>query len=263
MIVLWLAFLALLRRDLLIARRGFIGNLIQSMIIPALFLFIFGKVLPQTGVAVASYSALLLPGMISLTLLMTALMNVTLPLVLDIGNEREIEDRLLAPVPTALVALEKVLFAALYAFITTLFVFPVAYLILGSDFHMRWDAIGLLIGIMLLSALAGASLGLTLGTAVQPEQIGVLNAVILMPLIFLGCIYFSWSALSSLRWFQIVTLFNPLTYASEGIRAAMTPGLHGLPPDTMAIPWVLLGLIVTTVLFLTLGIRGFMRRAVS
>jgi hypothetical protein len=26
-----------------------------------------------------------------------------------------------------------------------------------------------------------------------------------------------------LRWFQVVTLFNPITYASEGIRAAMLP----------------------------------------
>jgi ABC-2 type transport system permease protein len=258
-----LAFLALLRRDLLIAGRGFISNLIQAMIIPALFLFIFGKVLPETGVATASYGALLLPGMVAMTLLMTALMNVTLPLVLDIGNEREMEDRLLAPLPTALVAVEKVLFAALYAFITALFVFPLAYLILSNAFQMRWDAIGLLIGIMVLSSFAGACLGLTLGTAVQPEQIGVLNAVILMPIIFTGCIYFSWSALSSIRWFQIVTLFNPLTYSSEGLRYAMTPGLHGHPLDTLGIFWVLLGLCITTVLFLVLGIRGFIKRAVK
>src|SRR5260370_817936 len=102
--VSFLAFLALLRRDLLIARHDFIGNLVQWLVVPAFFLFIFGRVLPQTGAAAPAYGALLLPGMVAMSLLMTALFGITLPLVIDIGNEREIEDRLLAPLPTAFVA---------------------------------------------------------------------------------------------------------------------------------------------------------------
>ena len=86
-------------------------------------------------------------------------------------------DRLLAPLPVAFVAIEKVLFAALYSLIASALVFPLAYLILGNAFQMRTDAIGLLVGLMILSAFAGASLGLTLGTAVKPEQIGLLNAL--------------------------------------------------------------------------------------
>jgi ABC-2 type transport system permease protein len=39
--------------------------------------------------------------------------GVTLPLVLDLGFAREIDDRLLAPLPIGLVAMEKVLFAAM------------------------------------------------------------------------------------------------------------------------------------------------------
>ncbi len=257
------AFLALFRRDLLVVGRQFVPQLIQSLMVPLFFLFIFGKVLTQTGAATSGYSTLLLPGMVAMTIVMNALTSITLPLLLDIGNEREIEDRLMAPLPINLIAIEKVIFAAVNSIITGAIVFPLAYWVLGSDYHVRGDAIGVLIIIMVLTAFAGASLGLTLGTAVKPEQIGMMNAVIIMPLIFTGCVYFSWSALDSLKWFQIATLINPLTYAAEGLRYAMTPAMHGHTLPTLAMPWVYLGLVVTTILFLIIGMRGFSRRVVG
>lgn len=194
-----------------------------------------------------------------MTLLSAALLSVTAPLVMDIGNEREIEDRLLAPLPVAWVAVEKVLFSVLTSLVAGACVFPLAFLILGSSFQVRMDNIGVLIGLMILSALAATSLGLAFGTAVKPEQIGVFNAVVLTPIMFTGCAFFAWAALASIKWFQIVTLVNPLTYAAEGLRGAMLPAGHG---SSLDIRWVLLGLTVTTVVFLSLGIRGFIRRAV-
>ena len=128
---------------------------------------------------------------------------------------------------------------------------------------MRTDEIGLLLGIMVMTAFAGAALGLTIGTVIQPEQIGLMFSVILTPMLFLGYTYYPWGTLGSIRWFQIVTLFNPLTYASEGLRSAMVPTLHGYTLPTLGIGWVLLGLGVTIVLFLILGIRTFYRRVVN
>jgi len=215
------AFLAMLQRDLLVARRDLLSNLVQWLMLPTLFLFILGNVLPITGVAAAGYGAFLLPGIVAMTLLSAAILSVTVPLVMDIGDEREIEDRLLAPLPVAWVALEKVLFSVLNSLVAGACVFPLAYLILGSSFQVRMDSLGVLIGLMILSALAATSLGLAFGTAVKPEQIGVLNAVILTPIMFTGCAFFAWAALVSIQWFQIVTLFNPLTYIAEGLRGAI------------------------------------------
>ena len=64
-------------------------------------------------------------------------------------------------------------------------------------------------------------------------------------------------SLHSLRWFQVVTLFNPLTYVSEGMRATLTtlPHLGG--------GWIALGIGAGLVLFAVLGLRGFGRRAVD
>jgi ABC-2 type transport system permease protein len=60
----------------------------------------------------------------------------------------------------------------------------------------------------------------------------------------------------------VVVLFNPLTYSSEGLRGVMTPGLHGNALPALDMRWVLLGLAAAIVVFLSLGIRGFIRRAV-
>lgn len=256
------AFLAILRRDIVVTGREFISFLLQVLLQPLFFLFIFGKVLPSIGFTGPGFTAILLPGIVALTVVTTALQGVTLPLVLDLGFAREIDDRLLAPLPVELVAVEKVLFAAIRGLVAGAIIFPLAYWILGSGYQVRTDAIGALIGIMILTAFAGATLGLTIGTLVKPEQIGLMFALIFTPLIFTGSTYYPWARLGDIKWFQVITLFNPLTYAAEGLRSVMVPGFNGQAVSTLAMGWVLLGLGVTVVVFLYLGIRTFHRRVV-
>ena len=258
------AFLAILRRDLVVTGREFIAFLVQVLLQPLFLLFIFGKVLPSIGFAPPGFAAILLPRIVAFTIVLTALQGVTLPLVLDLGFAREIDDRLLAPLPVNLVAVEKVIFAAMRGLVAGAFIFPLAYWILGSEYQVRSDAIGTLIGIMVLTAFVGASLGLFIGTTIKPEQIGLMFSLIFTPLIFTGCTYYPWGTLDSIKWFQIITLFNPLTYAAEGLRSAMVPTLpggHALP--TLAMGWVLLGLSVTVIAFFFLGVKTFHRRVVN
>lgn len=263
----WVAFRAIFVRDIVVTFRDFIPFLLQVLIQPLFFLFIFGKVLPSIGAANSSFSTLLLPGVVALTVVTASLQGVALPLVLDLGFGREIDDRLLAPLPISWVAVEKLLFAAVRGLIAGAVIFPLARLILGDGFQVRTDEIPLLILIMILTALAGASLGLAIGTLVRPEQIGLMFSLILTPLLFTGCTYYPWGQLDSIRWFQIVTLFNPLTYGAEGMRTAMVPPLHinGLlvTVPTLATGWVLLGLATTIAIFFALGLRTFRGRVVS
>ena len=257
------AFLAILRRDIVITGREFIVFLVQVLLQPLFFIFIFGKVLPSIGFAQHGFAAVLLPGIVALTVVTTALQGVTLPLVLDLGFAREIDDRLLAPLPVSMVAVEKVIFAAMRGMVAGAIIFPLAYWILGNDYSVRSDDIAMIIGLMILTAFAGASLGLTIGTLVKPEQIGLMFSVIFTPLIFTGCTYYPWSSLDSIKWFQVITLFNPLTYAAEGLRSAMVPAIHGHTIPTLATGWVILGLSVTFVAFLIMGIRTFQGKVVN
>jgi ABC-2 type transport system permease protein len=53
-----------------------------------------------------------------------------------------------------------------------------------------------------------------------------LFAVLITPLMWLGCTLFPWSALHVLPWVQVLALADPLTYVSEGLRAAVTSQPH-------------------------------------
>jgi ABC-2 type transport system permease protein len=256
------AFFAILRRDIVVTGRDLIAFLAQVLLQPLFFLFIFGKVLPGIGLAAAGFGALLLPGIIGLTTFLAAMQSVALPLVLDLGFAREIDDRLLAPIPDALVALEKIIFAMLRGLVAGGIIFPLALWMLGDQYNVRSDRIGLLIALLVLTALVGACVGLFLGTSIRPEQIGLMFSLILTPLLFTGCTYYPWAGLDGIKWFQIITLFNPLTYADEGMRYAMVPAVHGFQIPTLDLHWVFLGLGVSILLFFILGTHTFQRRVV-
>ncbi|MBA2392340.1 MAG: ABC transporter permease [Ktedonobacteraceae bacterium] len=257
------AFGYMLRRDIIVTVREFMPFFMQVLVQPFSLLFIFGKVLPEVGVTQQLYSASFLPGVIALNIVLVSIQGITVSLMLDLSTSREIDDRLLAPVPVSMVALEKVVFAALRGMVAGAVTFPLAYLILGSGYHVNTGAIFALIGIMILAAFASAALGLVIGTVLSADKIYLLFTLIFSALLYTGCVYYSWNTLSSIKVFQILTLFNPLTYASEGLRYAMVPPVNGHPFPTLAIGWVLLGLSATFVIFLFLGIRTFHKRVIS
>lgn len=66
------------------------------------------------------------------------------------------------------------------------------------------------------------------------------------------------ATLEDLRWFQVLSALNPLTYVSEGLRAALVPQVPHMPL------WLcVLVPVLAVVLFTLLGIRGFLRRALD
>jgi ABC-2 type transport system permease protein len=85
----------------------------------------------------------------------------------------------------------------------------------------------------------------------------LLFGIVVIPLTFLGCIYFPWAQLESIRWLQVLVLVNPLVYMSEGFRSALTPIPH---MTLLAVYPVLLGF---TLLFTGIGITTFKRRVLS
>ncbi len=183
--------------------------------------------------------------------------SVTFPLILEFAWTREIEDRLLAPISIPLVAVEKMVFGALRGLLASLLMVPIGFLVLDE---VSWRLAGLPAALLMtvLGAVLGGTLGLTIGTAVPPRRINIMFAVIFAPLIFTGSVQFPWRSLDELRWFQVLCALNPLTYISEGVRAALVPSVPHLPL------WLCL-LVATGAsgLFCMLGIRGFLRRALD
>jgi ABC-2 type transport system permease protein len=251
------AFLAVLWRDLYVTGRELPVFLVQVVLQPLFLLFVFGKVLTDLGFAQGGYTRVLFPGILALTAVVTGLQSTAFPLVIDFSFTKEIEDRLLAPLPVGMVAVEKVVFASLRALLAALVMLPIGVWVLGS-IPWRSSGLPLFATVLLLGCLVGSCLGMIMGTAVPPNRINVMFALILTPLLFTGASQYPWASLGHLRWFQVVTACNPLTYVSEGMRAAMVPDVPHIRP------WIsVLVLVVTIVVSLVIGIRLFLRRAVD
>lgn len=251
------AFLAVLSRDVHVTGKELGAFLAQVLIQPFFFLFIFATVLGSAGFVSGNYGQIMLPGLLALNAFFGALQAVAFPLVLDFAWTREIEDRLLAPIPIPLVGVEKVVFGALRGLLASLLMVPVGFLVLHD---VAWPVGGLAPALLstALGALLGGTMGLTIGTLVPARRINVLFAVIFAPLMFTGSVQFPWHALNNQRWFQVLCAFNPLTYVSEGIRASLVPSVPHLPYG--------LCVLVTVVAiggFAWLGIKGFLRRALD
>ncbi|GAB2883590.1 ABC transporter permease [Streptomyces deserti] len=247
-------FGAIMWRDVFVTLRQFPTFIGQAVIQPFSTLFVFGVLLNNAGYVDGDYSSVLLPGVLALNGFLGGMQNTALPLVVDFSYTREIEDRLLSPISLWLVAAEKMLFGALYGLVAAVIMTPVGLALLGLSWSVAEIAAALVIAG--LGALAGAAIGMVLGTSVSSDKVDVMFTLVLMPLLFTGSTQYPLLALGEVRWFQVICGANPLSYASEGMRA-----VTGASGEHVPLPVSLLVLGAAIALFGALGMRGFLRRA--
>jgi len=253
----WKAFMALLARDVHVARRNLFTLLFQTFLQPLLFVFIFGRVMVGSGYMPPQYKSLLLPGIMAISMVFTGIWAVAMPLIGEFQFTREIEDRLLAPIDISWVAVEKVVAGLVQAMLAGLIVIPLGWLILRPlELQMPHPAVFL--AITVLVAGFSACGGLALGCSVDQQHIGLMFSMVLTPMIFFGCTYYPWSALAKFPILQKVVLINPLAYASEGLRASLVPQFPHL-----SLPFVLVALVAFDAMFLIVGLKRFQSKAVN
>ena len=263
------ALRALILRDLTVLRKNFGEFVVRTVIQPFLLVFVFLYVFPTIGQGVgggggraseSAFATVLVPGVVAISIMFQGIQAVALQLSTEFGYTREIEDRVQAPCPIWLVAVAKVLSGAVQGVLAALIVFPIAAVVhaKGVEAHLtvHWLVVVTLIP---LACVAMTSLGLLLGTAFEPRNIGLMFGFVVLPLTFLGGTYYQWTRLSPVKlggfhWLQTLVLINPLIYVTEGMRAALTQAQH--MPLYVIYP-VLIGFCVV---FLTLGLRSFRRR---
>jgi ABC-2 type transport system permease protein len=257
---------ALVSRDVAVLFQNAATFVLRTAMQPALFAFVFAYVFPRIGFGVggsarsgsSSFGNVLLPGLMANTLMFQGIQAVALPLVQEFSFSKEIEDRVMAPVPTWAVAAAKIISGAIQGCLAAMLVVPAVWLATGGAIDPDWSHPLTLISIVVLGALCGASMGLLLGTVVGPRSINLLFALLVLPLALLGCVYYPWSALHTLRWLQIAVLFNPVVYLSEGLRASLAPQFGHISL------WAVYGLLITGLSVMTLvGERLFRNRVIS
>jgi ABC-2 type transport system permease protein len=250
------AFAALLLRDLTVLRKNLKEFLPRTILQPFLLVFVFLYVFPTIGQAIgggrgaAGESAF-------------APVLVALPMVQEFGYTKEIEDRVLAPLPVSLVALAKVATGATQGLIAATIVFPIAAVVHAGGVQAHLSVHWLqLVTLIPLACIMCASLGLTFGTRFEPRTVPQLFGVIVLPMTFLGGTYYGWTTLAAVKvggfsWLQTLVLINPLIYVTEGFRAALTKAPH---MHLYVIYPVLIGFCSV---FLWQGVAGFKRRVLT
>ncbi len=252
-------------RDFRVLRRDWAEFLTRTLMQPLLFIFVFAFVFPRIGQTIgagvagdAGFATVLVPGLVAIAVLFQGITAIALPLSTELGGTREIEDRVMAPVHVSAVALEKVLFAATQAMLAGLIIVPVLLFIPDAPARLTIENPLLALLIIPGSALLSGAIGLALGVTVEPRQIGLMFSVVILPLTFLGAVYYPWAALDAIPWLQTMLLVNPLVYVSEGLRAVLTPSVPTMHP------WVIVTVIYAyTAILLAYALRGFARRTLS
>jgi ABC-2 type transport system permease protein len=257
------AFFGLYLRDLRVLSRELMPFVLRVGMQPLLFLFVFTFVMPRMSsgagmVAGPAFGTVLLPGLMAVAIMFSGIAAVALPLSTEFGITREIDDRVMCPVPVWAVAVEKVCFSALQSMAGALLVIPMAIWIPATPVYPHIQNWFLFVLVLILASLLAGALGLAIGSSVSPRHIGLVFSIIVVPITFLGCVYYPWAGLKSIPWLKIAVLFNPIVYISEGLRAAVTPNVEHMPV------WAILAALTFFLAVLgSFGIRGFLRRVIS
>jgi ABC-2 type transport system permease protein len=227
-------------RDVTVLRRDLGQFLVRVVMQPLLFTFVFAYVFPKIGQGIGpaaglrrgpSFATVLVPGLIAVAINFQGIQAVALPLVQEFSYSKEIEDRVLAPARVWVVGMAKILSGATQSVLAGVVVFPVVLLV-----HAKGHAPSVSIHhpalfgfVMVFASLLGSAFGLLIGTTFEPRKVPLIFSVVLLPLTFLGCIYYPWATLSPIPWLKYAVLVNPLVYMSEGLRASLTPSLPHMP----------------------------------
>ncbi|MGI6176652.1 MAG: ABC transporter permease [Christensenellales bacterium] len=253
-----IAFGTMVKRDLLIQLRDKWEFVFRVAMLPFILILTYGYILPRIGLLPEAFPTQMFSGMIGMSMLITGIHGTAVPLTMDFNNLREIEDRLLAPVSVNIVALAKMLVGIIESFIGGLIVLPVSLIFMGSalNISISLEKVFMLIPVLVLIAIASACLGLLVGTIIKPTQIAAMFPGFLMPVVFLGAIFFSWSDLAAVPIIQKLVLINPLVYANEALRAILTPEIGYMP-----LIFSILGLVASIVLMGYFAARRFIKMA--
>lgn len=265
------AFNALLSRDLTVLRKNLGVFIARTLVQPFLLVFVFLYVFPQIGQGVggsstgdlSSFATILVAGVVGLSIMFQGIQAVALPLANEFGYTKEIEDRVLAPLPISLVAIGKVVAGAIQGLIAAAIVFPIAAVVHAQDVHPNLSVHWLLLVTLIpLTSIMTSGLGLVLGTRIAPRNIGAMFGFIVLPITFLGGTYYPWTTLEVIKvggfpWLQALVCVNPLIYVTEGFRAALTTAPH------MPLYVIYPVLVAFCILFLWAGCQGFRRRVIS
>lgn len=242
--------LALLYRNLIVARSDAKLILIRVVVQPAIYLFVFGHVIGRLmPTSQGGYGSIMAPGIVAIAVVSAPFVTLG-GYVLAGCFFRTLEEWLLAPVSLRMILAAMVISGLCSSVVNSLIVVGLVWLILGlvpqnlPYLFLVIGSGGLLFSLIILIVLLAPE---------RPDKGQEVFSLLMMLMTFFGCTFYSYDMLETpFRW---IALLLPTTYISEGLRAAYAPTIHHLDMSS-----VLAGLILATVVLLPLADFTFRRR---
>ncbi len=232
-------FFALLRRDMKVFTSTLRGTLIDGMILVATQVTIFGYLFPLMGM----HRTLIEPLFISIFImhLFSIGYNFARTMIFDRQFSRFIDYHSTLPLPKHWLFAEYITKFVIEAFVITMPLFTLGILLLGPQFsleHANWLAF---ISCYIVNLLFFGTLFLYFSFAYSFTWFTEnLWARRLVPLLCLGCVFYTWKAIADFSpTLAALLLLSPTTYMPEGLRSALLNNNTYLP-WTFCMPILLL-----------------------
>ena len=224
--------------------RTLLQSIISPVISTALYFIVFGSAIGSRMVAIdgVSYGAFIVPGLIMLTVLMQSVTNASFGIYFPkfIGT---IYEPLSAPISYFEMLIGYVGAAATKSMAIGLIILMTSFLFVPLKIaHPFW-----MLGFLSLTCVSFSLLGFMIVICARNfEQLNLVPALIITPLVFLGGSFYSIAMLPP--FWQTATLFNPVVYLISGFRWAF------FDTSDVAVSYSLIAILLFSLLFV--GIIG-------
>jgi ABC-2 type transport system permease protein len=247
----WVAFRAILVREVLRFSRIWVQTILPPMITTALYFVIFGNLIgSQIGdIHGFKYMAYIVPGLILMAVITNSYANVVASFY-SAKFQRNIEEMLVSPIPNYLIMIGYVGGGVARGLAVGFAVTLVAIFFTAIPLHNLWVVLSVLLLTSILFSLAGLINAIY---ATSFDHITIIPTFVLTPLTYLGGVFYTVSMLPP--FWQSLSLANPILYMVNAFRY----GLLGVSDVNLMVAYLaIIGFIV--VLFwaaLSLLNRGY------
>lgn len=221
----WVGFYTLVRREVGRTRRVIGQAIITPLVTASLYIFVFGYVIGGRIDLIEGikYISFVFPGIFAMNLIM-AVFSATSFSIYFMKFQKTIEDMLTLPISYTELVISLIVSGVVRAFAIMLALSTVALLFGVNSISHPFVLIGYVFLVSVLFGLLGIIAGIWADNSF--EKFGFVTNFILTPLTFLGGAFYSIHMLPE-KW-QFIAHYNPIFYAVDGIRYALT-GYHEVP----------------------------------
>ena len=233
---LWVSFYTIVRKDVMRIFKIWPQTFLPSVITSVLYFLVFGTVLGERigEVNGVSYLEFVVPGLVMLAVVTNSFSDVATVFFVSKFFSRNIDEILVSPTPPSVIIAGFVGGGIVRGVLVGVLVLLVASFFVPLSFAHPFVTVLFLILSSLIFALAGLVNGIY---AKSFDGISIVPTFVLTPLVYLGGVFYSVSALP--EFWQKLSVINPIFYLINGFRYGLL-GISDVPILTAVI--VLVGL---------------------